>query len=83
MIEQIFTGILFVLFSFLWIRAASKENGEFSKKETVQLLLGGAFCLILYSEVTGNPIDWAKWLITLGSLIVSVAIKALETIKQK
>ena len=83
MIAQIFTGILFILFTGLWVHAARKENGEFNKKETVQLLLGGAFCLILFQEVSGLPVDWAKWTIVLGSLITSVGIKAFETMKGK
>ena len=83
MIAQIFIGLIFILFSVLWIYAARKENGSFDKKEVVQLLLGGAFCLILFQEVTEAPVDWAKWTLVLGSLITSVGIKAFEALKNK
>jgi len=71
---KIYLGFVALLYNIIWIVVAKKHNGNFDKKETVQLLLGNLTVVIVYAEFTEHAIDWLKWLIVLGSLLFSVGL---------
>jgi len=67
--ENILIAAIFVLFNIIWVIAAKRENGTFSKQETGQLLLGN---LSLYMGlIKGEEIMFS---IAIGSFLASIGL---------
>ena len=73
--SEIFLTLTAVLFGALFIRASMKENGEFDKRETVQLLLG---LLSIYVAYNFEKFGLGGLALVLGSLLLSVKIEVFK-----
>lgn len=81
-ILQIYIVVLGIVVSYIWVRVARSENGGFSKRETVQLLLINIAVVMVASELGGIEFNNTKWGIAIGSLILSVGMEVYKLIKQ-
>jgi hypothetical protein len=67
--NYIVIAFAFLIFNSIWIYAAKKENGTFTKQEAVQLMLGN---MTLYMGLISG--DEIKFYACLGSLLLSVGL---------
>lgn len=81
-IFQIYILVFGVVVNYIWIKVASTENGGFSKRETVQLLLINIAIVMVASELGGIEFNNTKWGVALGSLILSVGMEVYKLVKQ-
>jgi len=82
---------LFAVFFFVWIAAGiglivgwlriSRKDKKVDKQEFVQLYLMVAFWLLFGVEIFHHPFSYDKWVILLGSLVISVGFKVYEKVK--
>ena len=86
------TNVLFFLFLTVWIagllgfvygwvRISKAHEGKVDKQEIVQLFLMVSFWMLFGVELFVREFSYDKWMILIGSLVISVGIKIYERVK--
>lgn len=78
---QLYIMVIGMIINYIWIRVAMKQNGSFSKRETIQLLLINMAVVMLASELGSGDFDTTKWGMALGSLVISEGMSVYEVVK--